>query len=377
VTTLLHSATAVDARGEVPDSWLLLDGEVIAEAGRGSDRPAADEVVDLSGRFVTPGFVDLHGHGGGGEDFATGDLPLALAAHRAHGTTRSVVSLVSEPVEKLVEQLGRIARLTATDPLVLGSHLEGPFLAEERRGAHAAETLRAPDEATIDRLLAAADGTLRQITIAPELPGALDAVRRFAAAGVVVAIGHTQADAAVTRAAFDAGATLLTHAFNAMPGIHHRAGGPVAAALQDHRVSLELVLDGHHVEPDVAAIAFAAAPGRVALITDAMAAAAGPEGDYRLGSLEVAVHDGVATIAGTGTIAGSTLTQDVALRLAVDEVGLSRAEAVAALTATPARILGLDRELGVLAPGFAADVVVLDDGYAVRDVWAAGSRLPR
>jgi N-acetylglucosamine-6-phosphate deacetylase len=377
VTTLLHSATAVDARGEVPDAWLLLDGEVIAEVGQGADRPAADEVVDFSGRFLTPGFIDLHGHGGGGEDFATGDLPRALAAHRAHGTTRSMVSLVSEPIDVLERQLERIAGLCASDPLVLGSHLEGPFLAEERRGAHAADTLRAPDDATIDRLLAAANGTLRQVTIAPELPGALDAVRRFAAAGVVVAIGHTEADAAQARAAFDAGATLLTHAFNAMPGIHHRAGGPVAAAFQDDRVSIELVLDGHHVEPSVAAIAFAAAPGRVALITDAMAAAAGPEGDYRLGSLDVAVHHGVATIAGTETIAGSTLTQDVALRLAVEQVGVDRAEAVAALTATPARILGLGDRLGLLAPGFAADVVVFDAGFAVREVWAAGSRLPR
>jgi N-acetylglucosamine-6-phosphate deacetylase len=377
VTTLLHSATAVDARGETPDAWLLLGGDAIAAAGSGSIRPDADDVVDLSGLWIAPGFIDLHGHGGGGEDFATGDLPRALATHRARGTTRSVISLVSEPVDLLVAQLERIARLAAEDQLVLGSHLEGPFLAEARRGAHAAETLRLPDDPTIDRLLAAAAGTLRQITIAPELPGALDAVRRFAAAGVVVAIGHTEADAAQARAAFDAGATLLTHAFNAMPGIHHRAGGPVAAAFEDDRVSLELVLDGYHVEQSVAAIAFAAAPGRVALITDAMAAAGAPDGGYRLGSLEVDVRGGVATVAGTQTIAGSTLTQDVALRLAVEALGLDRAEAVAALTATPARILGLDDRLGLLQPGFAADVVVLDDDFVVRDVWAEGVRLSR
>lgn len=377
MTTLLHSATAVDARGETPDAWLLLEGDAIAAAGSGPARPGADDVVDLSGLWIAPGFIDLHGHGGGGEDFATGDLPRALATHRVRGTTRSVISLVSEPADLLVAQLERIARLAADDQLVLGSHLEGPFLAEARRGAHAAETLRLPDDPTIDRLLAAAAGTLRQITIAPELPGALDAVRRFAAAGVVVAIGHTEADAAQARAAFDAGATLLTHAFNAMPGIHHRAGGPVAAAFEDDRVSLELVLDGYHVEQSVAAIAFAAAPGRVALITDAMAAAGAPDGGYRLGSLEVDVRGGVATVAGTQTIAGSTLTQDVALRLAVEALGLDRAEAVAALTATPARILGLEDRLGLLQPGFAADVVVLDDDFAVRDVWAAGARVGR
>ncbi|GHF19996.1 N-acetylglucosamine-6-phosphate deacetylase [Pseudolysinimonas yzui] len=375
MTTLLHSATAVDARGERPDAWLLFDGDTIAATGSGADRPAADETVDLSGRWITPGFIDLHGHGGGGEDYATGDRAVALAAHRAHGTTRSVVSLVAEPVEVLEQQLARVARAVADDPRVLGSHLEGPFLAESRRGAHSAEMLRSPDDATVDRLLAAAAGTLRQVTIAPELPGAVAAIRRFASAGVIVAIGHTDADAATAHAAFDAGATLLTHAFNAMPGIHHRAPGPVAAAIEDERVSLELVLDGRHVDPSVAAIAFAAAPGRVALVTDAMAAAAAGDGPYRLGSLDVSVRAGVATIAGTETIAGSTLTQDVALGLAVERLRLPRSEAVAALTATPARILRLDHRLGLLASGFAADVVVLDDTFAVQTVWAAGLRV--
>jgi len=294
--------------------------------------------------------------------------------HRTHGTTRSVVSLVSAPIATLETQLARIAGLVADDPRVLGSHLEGPFLAPARRGAHAAEMLCAPDPATIDRLLAAAAGTLRQVTIAPELPGALDTIRRFVAAGVVVAVGHTEADAAITAAAFDAGARLLTHAFNAMPGIHHRRPGPVVAALDDDRVTLEIVLDGLHVDPRVAALAFAGAPGRIALVTDAMAAAGFGDGTYRLGTLDIEVRDGVARVAGTDTIAGSTLTQDVALRLAVDIVGVSRSEAVAALTATPARVLGLDATLGLLEPGYAADVVVLDDAFGVRGVWAAGVR---
>lgn len=373
MTTLLHSATAVDARGETADAWILLDGDTITATGSGGERPAADATVDLSGRWLAPGFLDLHCHGGGGEDYATGDQAVALATHRKRGTTRSLVSLVSEPVEVLEQQLARIARLTADDPRVLGSHLEGPFLAEARRGAHAAAVLRAPDDATIDRLLAAAAGTLRQVTIAPELPGGLDAVRRFAEAGVVVAIGHTEADAAIARAAFDAGATLLTHAFNAMPGIHHRAGGPVAAAFDDDRVSLELVLDGLHVEQSVAAIAFAAAPGRVALVSDAMAAAGAADGTYRLGTLDVDVHAGFATVAGTETIAGSTLTLDRALVLAIDALGLTRSQAVAALTATPARILGLGDRFGQLAPGFAADLVVLGADDAIETVWAAGS----
>lgn len=376
MTTLLHSATAVDARGETPDAWVLFDGDTIRAVGEGSDHPHADDTVDLSGCWITPGFIDLHGHGGGGHDYGTGDLAAGLAAHRSHGTTRAVVSLASERVEVLEQQLGAIARLAATDPRLLGSHLEGPFLAPARRGAHAEEVLLTPDPATVDRLLAAASGTLRQVTIAPELPGALDAIRRFVAAGVVVAIGHTDADAATARAAFDAGATLLTHAFNAMPGIHHRSPGPVVAAFEDDRVNLELVLDGHHVDPHVAAIAFASAPGRVALVTDAMAAAGGEDGTYRLGALDVVVSGGIATVAGTETIAGSTLTQEVALGIAIDGLGLSRPDAVAAVTSTPARILGLGDRLGLLEPGHAADVVALADDYALHAVWAAGQLLP-
>lgn len=374
MTTLLHSATAVDARGEFSDTWLLLDGDTISAVGRGSERPGADEVVDLTGRWITPGFIDLHAHGGGGEDYATGDLPAGLAAHRTHGTTRSIVSLVAEPIEVLEGQLARVARLASDDPLVVGSHLEGPFLAPSRRGAHAAGALRHPDPEAVDRLLAAAAGTLRQVTIAPELPGALEAIRRFVDAGVVVAVGHTEADAAIAEAAFDAGATLLTHAFNAMPGIHHRFPGPVVAAIDDPRVTLEIILDGLHVDRRVAGIAVGAAPARVAIVTDAMAAAGSHDGDYRLGELEVTVHDGVARVAGTDTLAGSTLTLDRALRVALD-MGLTRPDVVRAMTSVPARVLGLDGMLGRLAPGFAADVVVLDAENTAEAVWAAGERI--
>ena len=191
---------------------------------------------------------------------------------------------------------------------------------------------------------------------------------------MVVAVGHTEADADTARAAFDAGATLLTHAFNAMPGIHHRLPGPVVAAFEDERVSLELVLDGLHLEPAVAAIAFASAPGRIALITDAMAAAAHHDGDYRLGSLDVEVRGGMAMVAGTETIAGSTLTQDGALAVALDGLGIPRPRLRRAHV-DPARILGLGDRLGLLEPGYAADVVALDDDLVVRGVWAAGVRL--
>jgi N-acetylglucosamine-6-phosphate deacetylase len=377
-TLLLHSAHRIDELGEVPDAWVLFDGGVIAASGSGlANAPHADESMDLGGARLVPGFIDLHGHGGGGHSYDDGgaELAAALDAHRAHGTTRSVISLVANPLGEMRERLAEIAALTAADPLVLGSHLEGPFLAPGQRGAHNADFLRVPDPDSVESLLEAAGGTLRQLTIAPELPGALEVITELAAAGVTVAVGHTEASFEQTRDAFDAGARMLTHTFNAMPGIHHRAPGPVLAALEDSRVTLELILDGRHVHPEVARLLFGDAPGRVALITDAMAAAAADDGDYRLGSLNVTVRDGLAVLSGTSTIAGSTLTQNVALQLALSEVGLEPAVAVAALTAVPARALGLGDRFGLLEPGYAADAVALAADGAVTHVWANGRQL--
>ena len=376
MTTLLHSALLTDERGETPDGWLLFDGDTIAAVGSGQG-PDATERVDVGGARLVPGFIDIHGHGGGGHSYDDGgsELSAALATHRFHGTTRSVISLVANPLASLRASLATIAAATASDPLVLGAHLEGPFLAPGRRGAHNVEYLREPDAISVDELLEAAAGTLRQITIAPELPGADDTIDRLVAAGVRVAVGHTDADYATAARAFDRGASILTHAFNAMNGIHHRAPGPVVAALSDQRVTLEIVLDGHHVHEKVVALTLDEAPGRVALITDAMAAAGNADGDYRLGSLNVTVRDGLAVLSGTDTIAGSTLTLDAALRRAVEVVGMPWPDAVGTVTAVPARALGLGERLGRLAPGYAADAVALDAGGAVTDVWAAGARI--
>jgi N-acetylglucosamine-6-phosphate deacetylase len=372
----MRGGTRVDERGSVDDAWVLLDGPAIAAVGTGAG-PDADAVVDLDGATIVPGFVDLHGHGAGGHAYDGGgdELRAALAVHRSHGTTRAVVSIVTNPLAEMRERLAEVAQLTAEDPLVLGSHLEGPFLSLGKRGAHDPTFLRPPDQATIENLLSAAAGTLRQVTLAPELPGGLDAVSQFTGSGVVVAVGHTEADLDQTRAAFEHGARILTHVFNAMPGIHHREPGPVVAGIDDPRITLELVLDGHHVHPDVAEMVFHAAPGRVALITDSMAAAASADGDYKLGNVNVSVRNGLAVLSGTSTIAGSTLTQDAALRNAVTAVGLSLPDAVAALTAVPARALGLGSQLGLLEPGYAADVVVLDDDLLVTSVWAAGVKI--
>jgi len=377
MTTLFHGARKLDAHGQVDDFWMLVRGDTIESVGSGKQHPEADSLVDVDGHWFVPGFVDIHAHGGGGHSFDDGgaEISAALDAHRAHGTTRSVISLVANPVAQLRASLGVIAELAAADPLVLGSHLEGPFLSSDRRGAHNPQFLLDPLPWAVEELLGSARGTLRQITLAPEREGALEAIDVLVENGVTVAVGHTDAGLDLTREAFDRGARVLTHVFNAMPGIHHRAPGPVIAAFEDERVTIELILDGLHVHPDVAGMVFRSAPGRVALVTDAMAAAASKDGDYRLGSLNVTVRDGLAVLSGTSTIAGSTLTQDAALRCAIESVGVSPQDAVAALTTTPATALGYGNRFGYLAPGFAADAVRLDHSWRVTDVWAAGSRL--
>jgi len=376
---LIHSARLVSEGTVVEDAWVHVEsGRVTASGFGAADRPRnARAVIDASdaagpGAVLAPGFVDIHGHGGAGHAYDDGAAAIRAARdlHRAHGTTRAVVSLVTAPLGDLVARVRMVAELSRTDPDVLGSHLEGPFLDPAHRGAHDAAQLRAPASAALDALLSAGAGTVRQVTLAPELPGGLDAVRRVVAAGAAAAVGHTAADAAAAAAAFDAGATILTHAFNAMPALHHRAIGPVGAALADDRVTLEVIADGVHLDTGIVRMLAAAAPGRIALVTDAMAGAGGADGDYTLGALRVELRDGVARLAGTGTIAGSTLTQDAALRTAV-AAGVPLEAAVHALTAAPARAVGRS-DLGVLAPGSIADMVLLSADLRVHGVWTAG-----
>jgi N-acetylglucosamine-6-phosphate deacetylase len=373
MSLLIHNARHVDAGGITDDAWVYSAGGRIEATGTGTtwrDDPARSSDpavrVDARGMTLTPGFVDLHAHGGAGRRFEDGlpAIEAALAHHRRHGTTRSVVSLASSDLDSLARSLADVAELAGRDPLVLGSHLEGPYLSPNRCGAHDPAVLRAPRLDEVTALVDAAGGTLRQLTIAPELT----------TKGVVAAVGHTEADYARTRSAFDAGATLLTHAYNGMPGIGHRAPGPVVAAFDDDRVCLEIINDGHHVDPRVVALTFATAPGRVALITDAMAATGAGDGDFRLGGQVVTVTDGIARLTGTGTLAGSTITLDVALRGAV-QAGIPEPVAVAAATSVPAAALGLGHRLGRLSAGYAADLVLLDAGWQVVTVFADGAQL--
>lgn len=375
--TVIAGALMVTPDGVVEEGWLQVDGGRIAALGSGPAPAPPDR--DLAGRWLIPGFVDMHTHGGGGGT-VVGAEPDAVrtfvATHRRHGTTSIVASLVSGQYDALEHDVRALAELT-DDGLIAGVHLEGPWISPARKGAHDARALRAPEPDPVDRLLAAGHGTVRMVTLAPELDHGIDAVRRVTAAGAVAAVGHTDATYDITKAAIDAGATVATHLFNAMAPVHHRVPGPIVALLEDERVTVELILDGVHLHPAVArmvrsATASASGRGRVAFVTDAMDATDIGDGDYVLGGLAVRVEDGVARLVEGGSIAGSTLTMDRAFRFAVEQAGFTVPEAVRATSATPARLLGIDGRTGELAPGLDADLVVLGADLTVDAVMARG-----
>lgn len=358
--------------------WIeIADGRIRA---LGHGRPPADRPADhdLGAVTLVPGFVDTHVHGGGGGAFPEATVAATKAAaelHRRHGTTTMIASLVTAFPDELRRQVEVLAE-QVQDGLVAGIHLEGPWLSARRCGAHEPTALRDPDAGELDAVLTAGLGAVRMVTLAPERAGGLAAIRRIVDAGAVAAIGHTDASYEQAVAAIDEGATVGTHLFNAMRPVHHREPGPVIALLEDPRVTVEMITDGVHLHPalyrDVTANV---GPDRVSLVTDAMAAAGMADGAYRLGALEVDVRDGVARVAGTDTIAGSTATMDHVFRFAVTHSGRPWDEAVMAAvrqsSVNPARALGLPDP--TLAPGAVADLVVLDEALAVTGVLHRGA----
>ncbi|MCX2968855.1 N-acetylglucosamine-6-phosphate deacetylase [Streptomyces sp. TRM70308] len=382
VTHTARTATGqvvLTAAQVVTPSGVLDGGRVTVEGGRIASVDAAPaagpEASGPTGHYLLPGFVDLHNHGGGGASFTSGtaeDVLTGVRTHRAHGTTTLVASTVTGDLATLARQAGLLAELVQQGDLA-GVHFEGPFISPCRKGAHSEELLRDPDPAEVRKLVDAAHGTAVMCTLATERPGGLEAVRTLVDHGVIAAVGHTDATYEQTREAIDAGATVATHLFNAMPALNHRAPGPVAALLEDERVTVELINDGVHLHP--AALRLAATqvgPDRTAFVTDAMDAAGFGDGRYRLGPLEVDVVDGVARLAVGGSIAGSTLTLDTALRRAVTVDGLPLVDAVRAVSTNPARLLGRSDRIGAIAPGLDADLVLLDADFTVTGVLRKG-----
>lgn len=374
--TVLRGGRIVTSTGVLDEGWLTVRDGTIEQLGTGPCRDHDGPVVELAGAWVLPGFVDVHCHGGGGASYTESDperLATAVAAHRRHGTTTTMASLVSGPIPALVEQITALRDLVR-DGLFAGIHLEGPFISAARRGAHDPTALVPPDPDSVRALLKAGQGTVRMVTLAPELDGGVDAVRRFTDAGVVVAVGHTDATLAQVLPAIDAGATVATHLFNGMRPLHHREPGPIGALLDDERVTVELICDLVHLHPTVVRIAARhAGPGRTMLVTDAMAAAGVGDGSYQVGGLRVTVRDGVPTLDGGGALAASTLTLDAAVRNFVRSCGMTMVEAANAVSAQPAALLGRQGEIGSLAPGAAADLVLLDEGLHVTGVLQRGT----
>ncbi|KQX59491.1 MULTISPECIES: N-acetylglucosamine-6-phosphate deacetylase [unclassified Streptomyces] len=367
---VLAGAHVVLPTGIVENGRVIVDGDRIAGAA-----PEGTPALDLTGHWLVPGFVDMHNHGGGGASFTSGTVDEVLKGvhtHRLHGTTTVVASFVTGDMDFLTQRAGLLSELAEQGDLA-GLHFEGPFISPCRKGAHDETLLRDPDPADVRKLIDAARGQAKMVTLATELPGGIDSVRLLAEHGVIAAIGHTDASYEQTAEAIDAGATVATHLYNAMPALGHRAPGPIAALLEDGRITVELINDGTHLHPAALELAFHhAGAGRVAFITDAMDAAGFGDGRYMLGPLEVEVKDSVARLVEGGSIAGSTLTLDRAFKRAATIDGLPVEAVVQAISANPARLLGVYDRVGSLEPGKDADIVVLDADFELKGVMRKG-----
>ncbi|MFD6392155.1 N-acetylglucosamine-6-phosphate deacetylase [Nocardia sp. NPDC060259] len=371
--------------GEIADGVVEFDAGRISWVGRAANYPAVEQLPAASADLVLPGLIDVHCHGGGGFGFPNGDAAgarVAAANHRGQGTTGLLGSLVSAQPEVLVEQAAVLADLVA-DGELLGIHLEGPFINAIRCGAQDPAAIVPGDPALFERICEASRGTVRSMTLAPETAHFEELLAAMRRNDVLPSLGHTDADAATTAARIaDAvgGPITATHLFNGMPGLHHRSPGPVAACLAAAGrgdMVVELIADGVHLAPETVAMVFeTVGAGQIALVSDAMAAAGLGDGDYQLGALDVRVCDGVARLAtadGTpGAIAGGTARLLDVLRWTVQHAGIPLAEAVTAVTRTPARVLGLD-DRGVLSVGARADLLVTDQSLQPRRVFVAGT----
>jgi len=376
--TALTGARIITPDRTIDDGVVLIDEGRIVEAGPGVPVPEGAAATDLAGTTLVPGFVDLHVHGGGGRSLATRE-PEELRAYArwaaGRGVTGFLASVLAPTPEAALPCLEAVAGATGDiegGARLLGAHLEGPFVSPHRRGALPAPWLHAPDAALLARYLDAARGNLRVLTLAPELPGADAVLSQAVAAGVVVAVGHTDATYEQARAAFQAGARHVTHAFNAMRPFHHRDPGPLAAAIDAPDITLELIADGVHLHPAAARLLVSAAgPDRVALVTDAVPPAGAESGAFRLGDADATLEGRRVTLP-DGTIAGGASTMDALVRTVVADGVASLPDAVRMAATVPARVLGLERARGRIAPGYDADLVVLDGEMAVLKTFVGG-----
>jgi len=387
-TLTIHAQRALTPFEEIPDAVIVIQGSKISGVGRRGtvELPRGGHEIDARRRTVVPGFVDVHIHGAGGRDVmgpTREALEVIAATVAVHGTTSIVATTVTSSQIETLESVAHIARFILhssqypTRELcaeILGIHFEGPFISPARRGVHPAKWIVPPSRELLAQLLAEARGTAQILTLAPEMPGALDLVGDARKAGLVVSLGHTDATYEQAQAAIAAGASHAAHVFNAMRPFSHRGTGVIGAVLTSPTVSAELIADGVHVdEAAMRMLVNLKSPERVILVSDGISATGMPDGKYQLGMFEVKVSGGVARNA-EGKLAGSTLTLDRALRNIVS-LGVPLISAVQMITANPARQIGLGTRKGVLAPGADADLVFLNDELEVSGVMTRGAGL--
>ena len=382
-TILLHTARALTPLTEIPDAGILIRDGVIEVIGPrpGMTLPAGAREIAAAGQTAVPGFVDVHIHGAGGHDVMEGsEQAMAVVARTVarHGTTSFVATTVTASLEDTCRSVEGMARFICaqreTDEAraeVLGIHYEGPFISPARRGVHPAEWIQLPSTELLEQLIHAASGNARILTIAPELLGAPPCIEAARKAGMVVAMGHTDATYEQARAGIARGAHHAVHVYNAMRPFSHRDSGVIGAVLTSPEVTAELIADGVHVEEAAMRLLLQAkGAGCVILVSDGISATGMPDGKYKLGNFEVTVSGGVCRNA-EGKLAGSTLTLDRALRNMV-ALGVPLVDAVRMLTVNPAALLGIEFKKGALRIGADADIVLLDEGLQVTSVWARG-----
>jgi N-acetylglucosamine-6-phosphate deacetylase len=387
VSYLLSAGTVVTPGEVLSPGYVAVRYGLISAVGEGApggNLPSA--VIDLGPRIVVPGYFDVHIHGGDGAQ-VNGDVVADVVAsverlarfHARYGTTSMLATTVSDSPERLRTTVTGVSEVVHGGGVrggatVRGIHLEGPWIARARMGAHHPDALRLPDVVELDSLVTASGGCLRLVTLAPELKGSRELIAEAARNGIGVAIGHTDADFDTTLDAIEAGARHATHLFNAMAPPHHRRPGAVTALLLDDRVTLELVADLQHLHPAVLALVARCAPRRLVAVSDAVPAAGLEPGTYQIGALEVSVEAGRVTLAtDPATLAGSVLTMDAAVRNLVTAVGMPLDAAVAAASATPAWAAGCgDSGLGHIRAEAPADLVVLEPDLTVAATIIAG-----
>ncbi len=386
VSLLIQNARLLTPNEMIDIGWLHIENGKIQALRQGvpptqlSSQLSAT-TVDVEGQWVAPGFIDIHVHGADGMEVMDG-TPLAVRTigrfHAMHGTTAWLPTTLTASFDALKRSLQAVqtVRMDVSAPngaTVLGVHLEGPFISQNRMGAQNPNYVLPPTIDMMKQLAGVAPGLIRKVTIAPEQEGALDVIRWMRAKGIIASIGHTNGTYTDTMRGIEAGASHATHLFNAMQGLHHRDGGVVGACLLSDKVLCELIADGHHVDSEVMKLVVRIkGKERIALITDAISATGKPNGCYQLGGLDILVKDGKSVLSDGHTLAGSTLTMDGAVRNMVRRVGVSLMDAVEMASATPARELGVQGQKGAIAVGYDADLVLLDEALTVTRTFVQG-----